>query len=1675
MSDVDRKLDAWKKHLIDLGKRNPLINLKTQAKSALRFTAPSMFQLWDMVVTQEQTLKFKTVLDNFEDDDEQPEGGSFPYGDVETNHPQKEVQRILRALRKKAKTFADEQGINVLYMTFGIIEWKDTPTSTNINRSPLILVPVSLVWESINFPICLSMIDDEILLNPAITHKFAEEFNCIIPEFSADEGLAAYFEKLRRFTEEKDFTIRKDVYINILSFSKISIYNDIEKHKDQMSAHPLIRAISGDGSGLKEQESLVMELGEFDHDAERPTDVFQIVDADSSQQDAISYAKCGVSYVLQGPPGTGKSQTITNIIAEQIAAGKKVLFVSEKKAALDVVFKRLKDAGLADFCFILHDTKANKKTVVEQLRTVMEMSSKHAEISEAARFELDELVRCRDALNEYADELNTKIEPLKRSVFQANGEISALDDIEDVIFSFPDIVYVDDNSYRYILSILNQLKEALGRMKTRISDNPWRNSTVSYVSQEFRQNLNVIGGKIEKHCSDADHLAKTIADEISIDKPVTLDSLFGLSAVLRTAGDFHHVPAKWFKDSFVAVAESSVPGCREDRTRFENKRSDIKYVVESVNRALPFVPSDYLECLSNPEAVSKLRDGLEEYIDRDPFYSVCDLDPAKIGFAKSIKEKTIEFNTERAKVLASYSEDVFSFESEEMLHRFEVNSKKALKFLNATYRADKKQFLAMRKNTERKYSDREAIAILKYACKLNGMRNDLMNRSEEMLALFPVGYSVDSADLDVVSEKIETLAKLQELRRNLAALTPVLASESDKRAELESVFGALYKGFETDWDAVGQAIKWTHDLLNLLEAYKFHDDSFIDGFCGSEAFAAKCVAYADTLDALKEKFDPDLKWFTDCFKADEHIEKLEIPMIVARVNDCRNNMSLLDQWNDLSGIMDKCENAHLGDYLKQILNGAVTREHIVEAFKKRFFHLWIDAVIVNLPRIRDFNEARQESFIRDFRRLDKQQFAIAQKTVKARLINSLPDLNTFSNGQVNILKHELSKQRKLLPVRKLFGMIPNLIMTLKPCLMMSPLSVSKYLEADNYVFDTVIFDEASQVKTENALGAIYRGKQVIIAGDSKQLPPTSFFDSNGGLLDFDTDEDDDDPGILDTSLLDEALYLPSRELLWHYRSRHEHLIAFSNAKIYRNRLVSFPSNRERSPGWGVEYIHVTNGTYNGKGNPKGNIEEAKRVADEVFKHFRNFPDRSLGVVAFGSVQEEAIENQINIRRQQNPGFESFFKEDSGEPFFVKSLENVQGDERDTIIFSIGYAKDKAGNMRMNFGPLSNVGGERRLNVAITRAKYNVKLVGSILPTDIAVERISEDGPKLLRKYIEYAMNGPEVLEQEAIESDGEEFESPFEESVHAFLTAKGYNVATQVGCSGYRIDLAVKHPKLSGIYVLGIECDGAMYHSSKTARERDRLRQSLLESMGWKLYRIWSTDWIKDMVNEKRRLLEAVQGAIDGYVEDAKSSKKPEEKKKTTDSDDYISMSKRESSADLFREYEKGEVEAFRDIAYLSSARMEAGILNVIRKEGPVHREVIFRRFSEAKRRGHPEKSVRLSTTDKKTINSALYMHRFQFVQSGEFFFYHEQQSMLRPRVAGDRAIDEIPTPELELAILAVLKSSCGVSREDLIRATAQMLGYERFGANIREVLENAFYGLKTSGRVKEIDGVVLE
>ena len=390
---------------------------------------------------------------------------------------------------------------------------------------------------------------------------------------------------------------------------------------------------------------------------------------------------------------------------------------------------------------------------------------------------------------------------------------------------------------------------------------------------------------------------------------------------------------------------------------------------------------------------------------------------------------------------------------------------------------------------------------------------------------------------------------------------------------------------------------------------------------------------------------------------------------------------------------------------------------------------------------------------------------------------------------------------------------------------MSPLSVSTYLTKGSVHFDVVIFDEASQIFPQDAVGAIYRAKQLIVVGDSKQMPPSNFF--NASIDDDDMDEETEDVTNFDSILDLCSTSMRQLRLLWHYRSRYEQLIAFSNKNFYDNQLITFPSTKTDAKWIGVDYYHC----------------------------------ESLGVVAFSVAQQELIDDLLTARRQTRPEMEPFFRDTENEPFFIKNLETVQGDERDTIIFSVAYGKDAKGRLLLNFGPLNRAGGERRLNVAVTRAKSNVQLVSSMHYTDIDLKRTNSEGVRLLREYLDYAENGDKALERSISVPSDDQFDSDFEMEVCEFLRSNGFSVDSQVGCSGFRIDLGLRMPDSSD-YVLAIECDGATYHSSKNARDRDRLRQQILERMGWKFHRVWSTDWFRNRAEEERRLLEAATKAI---------------------------------------------------------------------------------------------------------------------------------------------------------------------------------------------------------------------
>ena len=592
-----------------------------------------------------------------------------------------------------------------------------------------------------------------------------------------------------------------------------------------------------------------------------------------------------------------------------------------------------------------------------------------------------------------------------------------------------------------------------------------------------------------------------------------------------------------------------------------------------------------------------------------------------------------------------------------------------------------------------------------------------------------------------------------------------------------------------------------------------------------------------------------------------------LPRVAAWLQARLDTLPALEAWITFRQAVAQCEAAGLGGFVAQALRLKPKAEELKPAFYKRFWMLWLDALRQAEPAFEGFSGARQEAQIAQFRRMDRENIRSAQGRLKRRLLQDRPAAHWGDSptGEAAILQRELTKKSRHKPLRQLFREMPNLLLALKPCLMMSPVSVAQFLDAERMKFDLVVFDEASQIGSEDVIGAIVRGKQLIVVGDSKQLPPSRFF-ATASVEDEDDEAEDALVTDLYESVLDECIAagLPTKMLRWHYRSRCEGLITFSNHHLYEDKLVTFPSPCAANAGGAdacVEFIHVPNGVY--QRGKRTNLIEARLVAEMVFRHYKENPQQSLGVIAFSEAQKSAIDEALGQISKGNAEFSAYWdNEGKGhEPFFLKNLENVQGDERDVIFFSVGYGRDEAGKLSMNFGPLNRAGGERRLNVAATRAKDRVKLVSSMLPQDIDTNRTAAKGVALLKNYMEYAQRGPIALYGQTTASGDETFDSPFEEEVCRALQARGVTLHTQVGCSGYRIDLAARDDLHPGRYLLGIECDGATYHSSKTARDRDRLRQEVLENLGWRILRIWSADWVNDREAQIARVIAALAEA----------------------------------------------------------------------------------------------------------------------------------------------------------------------------------------------------------------------
>ena len=955
--------------------------------------------------------------------------------------------------------------------------------------------------------------------------------------------------------------------------------------------------------------------------------------------------------------------------------------------------------------------------------------------------------------------------------------------------------------------------------------------------------------------------------------------------------------------------------------------------------------------------------------------------------------------------------------------------------------------------------------------------NILQNEIKDMILKISTAQNVINEleiEINVIKSYLKIERKYSDVKEDLLTVSKYkLANIEYKKLLLDakSAFKFTVIDKDTDWNSLisllsnfdalatfpqktGTRMEWIQFIFNKSKANEV---------AAVRKYLLEIVRKKSIFDDFIEIFDKPIK------------SKLrEFDKLKVRAEKCLAEFDSIDEWIDYRNCKTDCEKSGLENFVLQSEDIVFPEGKLNKVFLKAFYYSWLANKMSVMKSISDFNARIHSDNVEEFKKLDLRQLPVAQMRIREKLINGLPDKSMFNRtgDEMSVLLHELGKKRKIMPLRKLFRSIPNLLLKLKPCLMMSPLSVSYFLEADTYKFDMVIFDEASQIFPQDAIGAIFRGSQVIIAGDSKQLPPTNFFSANTNNdsgLDFDDDDDEEDEIISDSILEEAASAIPNRSLLWHYRSRYEDLISFSNQEIYGNNLITFPSSKINEKDTGVEYIYVPNGVCENRCNKK----EAERCIQIIEQHIKKYPNRSLGVIAFSKSQQSTIEESIQEFRKKHREYDSFFTEDKEEAFFIKNLENVQGDERDTIIFSICYGKNAQGRMYMRFGPLGHQGGERRLNVAITRAKYNVKLVGSIQPEDIDLDKTKSEGVKMLRSYIEFASRTvrtatPHKQKNVLYETD------IFSNNVAKFLEQQGYKVKKNIGSSDYTIDIAIEHPEIDGAYIAGIECDGDSYQKARTVRDRDHLRGAVMERMGWKMYRIWSTEWIQNEQGAKLKLIEFISDALENYsssqkIEHSASGNieiateevvRQQSQEKNMNPDNPYNL-------DRYQEYHWRNVKTFR--THNNESQIADRIHNIVQVEQPIHLKLLYKRMAGYFGNEKVTDTIRNTVNDviKQKIENQIQIDGDSFITLIDFSTPKVRRSLPG---SPDRSIEYIPLKEIEEAMKIVLSGAFGVETSALILETARIFGFEKAGIKIRKKLMIAIESLKAKGYIRVSD-----
>ena len=916
------------------------------------------------------------------------------------------------------------------------------------------------------------------------------------------------------------------------------------------------------------------------------------------------------------------------------------------------------------------------------------------------------------------------------------------------------------------------------------------------------------------------------------------------------------------------------------------------------------------------------------------------------------------------------------------------------------------------------------------------------------------------------------------------ALADAILEVQRLRADLDgaealgsAAFGSRWDGAASDWGALAAVAAYLAPLhadvragrapAGLLQALADAPDGLgLDAQLGEAERAL--ATYERAADRAVEEvgFDPERR-----FGKGAALDQQPVADLLALFEGWQAEAGRLRELLRFNAHADRLAEAGLIAFVPVAERWPLAGTRLVDAFEDAWYRSLLNRATEERPPLQTFQGAIHEGVQERFRRRDQRGAGLPTATAspgptgrRARACGA-----AARPGRSGCSTTSSTRSGATSPYAGCWQEAGRAVQAVKPVFMMSPLSVAAYLAPGAVRFDLVVFDEASQVKPVDAFGALLRADRAVVVGDSKQLPPTSFFDALAG----DADPDDDASAAADVESvlgLFRSKRAPERMLRWHYRSRHESLIALSNYAFYDGGLVTFPSPDRDRTALGLRYHHLPDTVYD-RGGTSTNRGEARAVAQAVQRHALEHPDLSLLVATFSRAQQVAVWEEVDALAREDATLGALLaRADTPEPFDVKNLENVQGDERDVVFLSVGYGRDADGNVSMNFGPLNREGGERRLNVLITRARMRCEVFTNLDPDDLGAS--SRAGVAAFKQYLAFAKTGRLDTAVAPVRAP----DSSFEQAVAAALRARGYEVEAEVGTGTYRIDLAVRDPERPGRYALGVECDGPTYASALTARDRDRIRPSVLEGLGWRLHRAWSPDWFRDPEGEAARAADAIQAGIAA----AETPPAPSPPAAPDLPDDSVvprvaAPSAPEPSAPT--PYQKADVSRrempVRDVPIRKLAGTVAAI---VQQEGPIHQDELERRVVEV------FGGQRVGSAIREAIAEALERAEAdgRMVRRGAFWYDPEQPeraATVRSRAdlpAVSRQIEYVAPEELTAAVRQVVQESYGIARDALAPEVWRRLGFAQTSADMRASTDAALRTLLAAGAVAERDGEVL-